>query len=509
MKENKGKLFELAEEFKKYRPQAKKEKKTIQVKGTRFDEGLSINLSYSLDLYPQSIYDGYRNGNPAVQLSFEDGLQSEAFYVESFDQEKEDTRYAEVLGTEEEEEILERVVSTQPSKEPQNGEKKNENPGNNTDPMMKEDVENTSKDIQKDEGTEAHGKESPENEHNPSSFEVSNEELANDIKAILQGEKIFDPTQKKTISRKEISPTEILRQKDTEGTSQLNKFPEKIESTYDPEKNEHQIFEKIAQSMRYANSYDLGSIAMETRFDLLEKDIEEEEIKNIHDKKRENTTQDAEIVEEELPTSDKGMFNPETALDTSNGGQSIKEDKLQPADLILFTPTQNQPDISNKLCYGGVYDGNGKIIYATNDHIPMERDLSEILGESEVVAALRAKSITEENGKNVVEKVLETMNQEKDKGDLVHLYYPHVGIHPSVCEKLPSDQSNKCQLYNGKIYLGNDNETFSCARMILNAFGNFDLHFLALVKNEKDSTLIDPLEKPNNPLQYLGHLKQN
>src|SRR5687768_7323606 len=90
----KGKLFELARTYHTYRSQNVRKKKPadkdrpVVVKGEHFDEGKSINLSYSIDMYPEVLYDSHERQQPVSQMSIFDDLKSEAFFVESFDTEE-------------------------------------------------------------------------------------------------------------------------------------------------------------------------------------------------------------------------------------------------------------------------------------------------------------------------------------------------------------------------------------------------------------------------------------
>lgn len=66
-----------------------------------------------------------------------------------------------------------------------------------------------------------------------------------DMQSILTGQKVFDPASKRTVDKGDVVPPE-------------RPVPDA--------KNEHAIFDRIAQSMQYANAYDLGSIDLENRF---------------------------------------------------------------------------------------------------------------------------------------------------------------------------------------------------------------------------------------------------
>ena len=107
----------------------------------------------------------------------------------------------------------------------------------------------------------------------PESDKIREEDLKfqNDLKAIMEGKKAFDKDREKKDSSKISKNKGRVEKKGTEE----NEIEEKL-------KNEHAIFDKIAQSMEMADTYDFGSIAMDKKFDDLEKDTDEEFSKKLH-----------------------------------------------------------------------------------------------------------------------------------------------------------------------------------------------------------------------------------
>jgi hypothetical protein len=81
-------------------------------------------------------------------------------------------------------------------------------------------------------------------ERSTSSSATDNDFLA-DMQSILMGERVFDPATKRTVDKGSSAPPD-------------RPLPEV--------RNEQAIFDRIAQSMQYANAYDLGSIDLENRF---------------------------------------------------------------------------------------------------------------------------------------------------------------------------------------------------------------------------------------------------
>ncbi len=76
-----------------------------------------------------------------------------------------------------------------------------------------------------------------------------------DLQSILTGHKVFDPASKKTVEKDKLGAPETGQTKNNETDRPV---PEA--------KNEQAIFDRIAQSMQYANTFDLGSVDLENRF---------------------------------------------------------------------------------------------------------------------------------------------------------------------------------------------------------------------------------------------------
>ena len=86
-----------------------------------------------------------------------------------------------------------------------------------------------------------------------------------DIESILNEKKQFDK------ERIEKNPEEAIKDKNH---GLFNKKDD--QAIEDKLKNDHAIFDKIAQSMEMASSYDLGAITMDKKFDSLEKETDKD-----------------------------------------------------------------------------------------------------------------------------------------------------------------------------------------------------------------------------------------
>ena len=82
----------------------------------------------------------------------------------------------------------------------------------------------------------------------------TDDDFIEDMKAILSGQKTYDPESKAVVDK---------------GGS--GRGSERSQPTVPPG-SEHDIFNRIAQSMQYANAYDLGTVELKNRFDEFERD---------------------------------------------------------------------------------------------------------------------------------------------------------------------------------------------------------------------------------------------
>lgn len=83
--------------------------------------------------------------------------------------------------------------------------------------------------------------------------EATEDDFVADLQAILTGQKVYDPNIGKTIDKDKISRSQSAPTHDDEPPMR--------------DVNDSQaIFDRIAQSMQYANAYDLGTVELENRF---------------------------------------------------------------------------------------------------------------------------------------------------------------------------------------------------------------------------------------------------
>lgn len=179
----------------------------------------------------------------------------------------------------------------------------------------------------KEKKIESHDAVVMDNEDNDgASIVEQDKKFEEDIKAILTGKKQFDK------ERVQKNPEEAL------------KYKHHGQNMEDKLKNDHAIFDKIAQSMQMASSYDLGSIAMDKKFDTLEKETDKDFSKNIvdlleKDKQENNQSTQNELVSEVMDeakkkTSDESETDDIDALKRAAEFLEDKDSKVDTKDFL-------------------------------------------------------------------------------------------------------------------------------------------------------------------------------
>lgn len=526
----KGRLFELARMYHTYQNQSVRKKKVksrrdkpVEVKGEHFDQEKSISLSYNLDMYPEILYDSHQRQAPASQMSVFESDKSEAFYVEPFDAEDtvdvpyretaegdEDAKLEKIargFGSESEMENMEEDVDKMKDMEEKldsvfksDDDESTAMQANEADPDNKDKLDNNAAPVS-DAGAIT-GKAKDE----ASTYNATDEEFARDIGAILQGQKVYNAEHKKAVEKSGRSLSKAASNFQAKSAADPADM-------LDPVKNEHRIFEKIAQSMTFANSYDLGSIALNEKFELMDQEIEKEEVSRITKEDRNKSVSDADERGEQLspaidvPTTDSfsmgvEKYNLQTPLDQNNGGRLIKESMLQKGDLILASSSGAFDIIDGSLgseSIAGLYAGGNKLLTKGDGGALEEKVLQAHMGNKGVMVALRHQNMTAEKGDAIVD-ALTRLRIGPDKSQpesWLKINCPAVSLHPDVCDSDEVTDKKKCNAYTGKIYLGTlSNDSFMCAESIINAFEKSQIGFASLLSKEH-----------NGSLKYVGHLK--
>ncbi|HKK09332.1 MAG TPA: hypothetical protein VJ939_00775, partial [Bacteroidales bacterium] len=157
-----------------------------------------------------------------------------------------------------------------------------------------------------------------------STIDISTRNIEEDIRAIMQQQKDYDSFQKKK-----------TQPKPDPNPSNPPEGPSSEPSIDDVLKNEHQIFDKIAQSMKMANAYDLGSIALENRLDTFDEEME------IEEKKKDPATK----ALADPPAVSAQVLSTEEFLSDLDKMPSSKAADIQSGSSALFTAGKNGVEV--------------------------------------------------------------------------------------------------------------------------------------------------------------------
>jgi len=170
---------------------------------------------------------------------------------------------------------------------------------------------------------------------------MSDDAFAADLAAILEGNKVFDPEKKTVVSKESVDDDFAKKLKEADA----QRTPAKTENTDKAQEDRNAIFEKISQSMNYANSFDLGEFEMEQRFDAF--DAEPPAPPKAPDLKNPiNTVKDA--LEDVLPFSTEDFIKDLDQITVNSASmEKVVKDKNWPA--APTTLTQPTPEITKQL----------------------------------------------------------------------------------------------------------------------------------------------------------------
>ncbi|MBC9794796.1 hypothetical protein [Sinomicrobium weinanense] len=359
----------------------------------------------------------------------------------------------------------------------------------------------------------------------PEDEKERDKKFKDDLWAIMEHQKDYQNYQEKAMpSKPGASPQE-------------NPGAENEDTGVKKTKNEHAIFDKIAQSMQMANTYDFGAIAMEKKFDTLEKETNTDfskKIKELLDEQENDkeakkpsyvNTEDEDKVLTEDFLDDIDMLNKLSAekskktsekflntqpLSPENGGFFVNTETLQPGDLILWSVNRTEDPVpgdkskAENLSSAGVYLGEGIYLEAGKQGLK-EQKLEEALKNHKATVGLRHRDINDEKAGAVAKKLKEDPGQKEAPGQGAIIRNLAVQVIDSYCTTLPADLAGKCRDFKGKVYLGTEgNNAFYCAKNILEAFDQAGLK-LSDTQPQTSEELVQ-LDY-NGALRYIGHLK--
>jgi hypothetical protein len=357
---------------------------------------------------------------------------------------------------------------------------------------------------------------------------LSEDDLYADMKSILTGQKAFDPVTRKMVNKAEMM--EQPRQQTQNSEPELKPLDQK---------SEHEIFDKIAQSMRFANAYDLGSISMEKRFQEFD---ELQEIKtNPAVKSNGSSTSQGQPRQQshtttEMPVVSSSDFiqdldyivkedtrkkaqsqtalveqQAEIPLDPGIGGMSIGQDALRPGDIILSTTRDVSSRVirfgtGSEVSHAAVYIGDGKVIEAVGGGV-LESTLANKLSHDTLAVAYRHIDMTPEKAALMIG----FLNQAKD-AQARYNYGGLVRVVPSVlanriCNALPAARQEACRAQARNLRLGTDsNDQFYCSELVLRSLSAAGISIADMPASSSSPNDFVNLNH-NGTLTYVGHLK--
>ncbi len=248
-----GNLFRWAKDFNKSADKHRTKKSATHSR--RFDDGASIQLSYNIGLQQERLIESYTRQLGSDHLTFE-GSEADTFYVEDFTSPKKFENDPVMVEPVEGDVVVEEVNPEQTPEDAQPAEQiptvevvdtTADSPGNNDKKQLV--VPDESKSVIK-------------------KTDLEDDEFQKDLRDILEGKKAYDSEQGR------VTTHERGRQPSS-GVQQQNRSSK---PAMELSANEHEIFEKISQSMHHANSYDLGMVNLEQRFEEFDKSLSEDGI---------------------------------------------------------------------------------------------------------------------------------------------------------------------------------------------------------------------------------------
>lgn len=355
--------------------------------------------------------------------------------------------------------------------------------------------------------------------------------LFSKLKAIEEDEDFQDEL--KTLFEKGKKANNSNQESQSRGRESGNSQSQQDHNQDSEKKNPHAIFDKIAQSMQMAQTYDFGSIAMDKKFDDLEKETKNdfnEKVQDLLKKDDEGTSKVVEDIvknskEEKILTQDfledidklkkvsssksqlsQRKFSNDLILHPNNQGFIIDSQSIEIGDIILSTrakeqmPTELRGVLDNDSCIAGLYLGENNIVFGEQTH-----QLQEILKDDINIVVLRHKNTNSTN--NLRNNLSEISIASEQMQPYALVKDVALKISESYCDVLPLEEKKDCLNFNGKVGLEtNTNDKFYCSKKVLDILSKYDLSITSNpVKNDNNNSIIQTVF--NNSLVYVGHLK--
>lgn len=160
------------------------------------------------------------------------------------------------------------------------------------------------------------------------STQASEDDFMGDLKSIMRGEKAYDK-QKGMVDRASFNGGD-------------NGGAAKASAPVSTGQGAHKIFDRIAQSMQYANAYDLGSVELENRFAEFDR---QEDAKKRGTNARKQAKERAEVPEKRTSVDRPGEADFISDLDTMRSRPPAKEQPAFASSLSLELAARSEKDL--------------------------------------------------------------------------------------------------------------------------------------------------------------------
>jgi hypothetical protein len=334
---------------------------------------------------------------------------------------------------------------------------------------------------------------------------ISDDVLMSDIQSILNAGK--QPASSPTASSPQVSP-------ETEHPS-----TPAAPAAQDPLPNNRQeIFDRIAESMARANAYDLGSIALQQRFDTFDRQMDALEAPAktgaAPDLANPGPASTAEFVQDLDRMKQEALVDraaSEIPLDPGVGGRSIGTDALDPGDIILSTTAAGISEAiravtDSPVSHSAIYIGDNQVVEAIGDGVIL-RSLDTALEDDSLAVAYRHRDMTPEKAAKVVEFLKDQARQKRsyDRWGLVRAAPGQLAR--AICNHLPADARRRCLEGASRLRVGTDDkDAFYCSELVLEALSRAGLSLSNVEQSWSSPGQILDLHY-NGLLDYVGHLK--
>jgi hypothetical protein len=218
---------------------------------------------------------------------------------------------------------------------------------------------------------ESYAGQSPSSKEETSRAKSAEDDFIADMQSILSGQMVYDPGQKKMVDRSEVGKTPPP----SSSQNGVNEPPL-------PEaKNSQAIFDRIAQSMAFANTYDLGTVELENRFSDFDR-ISEIEQKAAKENKAKPRKTPSTVSPSGAPPVDSADFIRDLdAIRQGHYGTSARPDSAASSSMSLEAQTMRGSSDSACIPWALSLSSTddpadfSRPLYETGEHVRMGWDL--------------------------------------------------------------------------------------------------------------------------------------